>query len=259
VQKISVGNKVFTLPGWLATRAFLHASTSAFRAKIDLEEKRKKLLADPFGHVAKKQQAAAILIQKIVRGWMTRRRARVEAAITIQRIFRARKAYSIYLETLFFATVKYYDSKGGYYYVSPFGTSWKPPAQLKDRYIPYGRRRRKRPHEWGREEAIICIQAAWRAYTTRKRFIEHVRQSFEKVYEPSRGKFFLQNIYTGKCRWDNPFNLDLWPDPEIPHVFHHVSLEQPSESSLDQDTDSFALFLSARLSARSSRRAGWHR
>ncbi|GBG32487.1 Hypothetical Protein FCC1311_087122 [Hondaea fermentalgiana] len=175
-----------------------------------------KRAGDPFGAKEARRHEAATTIQRHVRGFLCRKRLLIEAVIRVQLAYRKFKAYKKFKKALFASTAKYYDVIScRYYYVWAGGkVAWAPPEPIADWYIPYGKRT-KRPlgYEWTKAEAATLIQSIVRARAERKRYVQRVMESFEKVYEPSRQACFYQNKFTGKCQWHKPLGLGLLDIP----------------------------------------------
>mmetsp|Transcript_28200 Transcript_28200/g.45336 ORF Transcript_28200/g.45336 Transcript_28200/m.45336 type:complete len:1035 (-) Transcript_28200:2187-5291(-) len=178
----------------------------AARAKVAFEKAK-----DPFGWQQYQIEQAATTIQRTYRGYACRKRLRTYAALTIQCMYRQRVAWFVYKKTLHERTVKHYDSLSGkYYYTWPTRISWEPPPALEGMYIMFGeRKKRATGHEWTDEEAALLVQTTFRARKARREFIDHVKNSYEKLWEPSKHCYFYQNVVSGKCQWQKPVGLGL--------------------------------------------------
>jgi hypothetical protein len=168
----------------------------------------RELRRDPLGRVKLREHAAAIECQKVIRGWLVRRRVRNKAARVIQNMFRRWRDWRFFKYSLCLATCKFYDTATGrYYYVWPGGTAWEPPMPCRGRHIRYGQRLRERGYAWAPDEAASVIQACYRGMRQRRVYYTVLHAAYVKVWEPGKQRFFYRNVRTKHCQWHKPIGL----------------------------------------------------
>ena len=72
------------------------------------------------------------------------------------------------------------------------------------------------------QTACKLVQNTWRKHKAKKIFLRLVAESFEKVWDPSNGRYFYYSRNTGESRWTKPFALLLGAngikDEDIPEA-----------------------------------------
>jgi hypothetical protein len=106
-----------------------------------------------------------------------------------------------------------------YYNMNSRVASWTKPKSLGDIEPPF-----YNVFEDDRAIQTACklVQNTWRKHKAKKIFLRLVAESFEKVWDPSNGRYFYYSRNTGESRWTKPFALLLGAngikDEDIPEA-----------------------------------------
>lgn len=126
----------------------------------------------------------------------------IEAAIMIQKIFRAKKAFQQCQAIMLKNLEKHYDEEQDlHFYYNPKTqvSSWNKPALLGSKDLPPA------PVQClNSETAAIRIQSNYRRYRCRLRVHAIVRERFQKHHDQDSGLYFYYDTKSGQSLWDKP-------------------------------------------------------
>jgi hypothetical protein len=87
------------------------------------------------------------------------------------------------------------------------------------------------------QTACKLVQNTWRKHKAKKIFLKLVAESFERVWDPSNGRYFYYSKNTGESRWTRPFALLLGAhgikDEDIPEALPEADIEAEAEHGVE--------------------------